>query len=160
MALDIEQLYVRYGGMVMRRCRQMLHDEEAAADAMQDVFVQALRYRDRLEQRAPSSLLYTMATNVCLNRLRSKRRHPEDPESELIQRIAEAGDAESKSLAARTLEKLFGKELASTRTIAALHLVDGMTLEEVAREVDMSVSGVRRRLRQLREHLQELEAAA
>lgn len=160
MALDIESLYLRYGGMVMRRCRRILHDEEAAADAMQDVFVQALRYQDRLEQRAPSSLLYTMATNVCLNRLRSQRRHPEDPESELIQRIADAGDSESQSIAARMLESLFGKELASTRTIAVLHLVDGMTLEEVAQEVDMSVSGVRRRLRQLREHLHELEAAA
>ena len=160
MSLDIESLYRRYGGMVMRRCRRMLHDEEAAADAMQDVFVQALRHANRLEQRAPSSLLYTMATNVCLNRLRSTRRHPEDPESDLIQRIANAGNEESRSIAARMLERLFGDELASTRTIAMLHLVDGMTLDEVAREVDMSVSGVRRRLRQLRRHLHEMEAAA
>ena len=38
-----------------------------------------------------------------------------------------------------------------------MHLVDGMTLEEVAREARMSVSGVRKRLRTLRGRLQELE---
>jgi DNA-directed RNA polymerase specialized sigma24 family protein len=47
----------------------------------------------------------------------------------------------------------------STRTIAVLHLVDGMTYEEVAREVGLAVSGVRKRLRTLRAHLRELEAA-
>jgi RNA polymerase sigma-70 factor (ECF subfamily) len=35
--------------------------------------------------------------------------------------------------------------------IAVLHLVDGLSLEETARETGMSVSGVRKRLRQLRE---------
>ena len=159
MAVDVEALYTRYGGMVMRRCRRLLRDEQDAADAMQDVFVQVLRHAERLEQRAPSSLLYTMATNVCLNRLRSARRRPEDPESELIQRIASAGDSEARSLAGRMLDSLFGGELASTRTIAFLHLVDGMTLDQVAQEVGMSKSGVRRRLRLLRQHVHELEAA-
>ncbi len=160
MAVDVETLYVRYGGMVMRRCRRLLHNEEAAADAMQDVFVKVLRYEDKLQQDAPSSLLYTMATNVCLNRLRSQKRHPEDPESDLLQRIASSEDSESQSMARRMLNNIFGGELASTKTIAVLHLLDGMTLEEVAKEVGMSVSGVRRRLRKLREHVQELEAIA
>ena len=31
-----------------------------------------------------------------------------------------------------------------------LHYVDGLTLEEVARQTDLSVSGVRKRLRKLR----------
>jgi RNA polymerase sigma-70 factor (ECF subfamily) len=42
--------------------------------------------------------------------------------------------------------------------MATLHFVDGLTLEEVAREVGMSVSGVRKRLRALRATLVELEA--
>ena len=50
------------------------------------------------------------------------------------------------------------REKPSTRVIAVLHLVDGMTLEEVAREVGLSVSGVRKRLRMLKAHVRELEA--
>jgi DNA-directed RNA polymerase specialized sigma24 family protein len=38
-----------------------------------------------------------------------------------------------------------------------MHLVDGMTLEEVAREARLSVSGVRKRLRALKGRLAELE---
>jgi DNA-directed RNA polymerase specialized sigma24 family protein len=41
------------------------------------------------------------------------------------------------------LDRLFGREPESTRTMAVLHYVDGFTLEEVARETGLSVSGVR-----------------
>ena len=88
MALDVDALYRTYGPMVMRRCRSILKDEEAAADAMQDTFVRVLRYRDRLASTAPSSLLYTIATNVCLNRLRSSRHDRLVPIGETIAQIA------------------------------------------------------------------------
>jgi RNA polymerase sigma-70 factor (ECF subfamily) len=41
--------------------------------------------------------------------------------------------------------------------MATLHYLDGWTLEEVAREVGLSVSGVRKRLRSLRGELEALE---
>ena len=49
------------------------------------------------------------------------------------------------------LDWLFNRHPDSSRTIAVLHYVDGLTLEQVASEIGMSVSGVRRRLRKLRE---------
>jgi RNA polymerase sigma-70 factor (ECF subfamily) len=58
------------------------------------------------------------------------------------------------------LERLFGNEPESTQVMATLHLYDGLTLEEVAQETGMSVSGVRKRLRGLRESLHELAAEA
>ena len=58
------------------------------------------------------------------------------------------------------LGQLFAKEQESTQTIAVLHLLDGMTLEEVAAEVGLSVSGVRKRLRTLRSRLKELQEVA
>jgi RNA polymerase sigma-70 factor (ECF subfamily) len=148
--LEIEEQYRRYGPMVLRRCRQMLRDEQKALDAMQDVFVKLLAHQDRLTADAPAALLYRIATNVCLNRLRTDRRHPEDRQEELLHSIATLDDNESRSAARRFLERLFVREVDSTRTIAVLHLLDGMTLEEVAGEVGLSVSGVRKRLRTLR----------
>ena len=87
MAIDVEATYRRYGPMVHRRCRALLKDEEAATDAMQDTFVRLLRYQDRLDDKGLSSLLYRMATNVCLNRIRSTARRPEDANDELVMRI-------------------------------------------------------------------------
>ena len=43
--------------------------------------------------------------------------------------------------------------------MAVLHYVDRMTLEEVAEEMGMSVSGVRKRLRGLHAALHELETS-
>ena len=54
------------------------------------------------------------------------------------------------------LDWLFDRHPESSRTIAVLHYVDGLTLEEVARQTGLSVSGVRKRLRKLRHMLTEM----
>lgn len=152
MSIDVESTYRRYGPMVLRRCRALLKDEEKAVDAMHDVFVQ-LCARPGLPDRGVSSLLFTTATNVCLNRLRGERRRPEDVLDDTLLQIAGSDDLEDRSAARRMLDRIFGREPASTRTLAVLHLVDGMTLEETAAEVGLSVSGVRKRLRTLKARL-------
>ncbi len=156
MAIDVENYYRRYGPMVLRRCRKLLKDEESSVEAMQDTFVQLIKYKKNLTDEAPSSLLYRMATNVCLNRIRASKRRPESSGDELLTRIADSATVETRISARNLIGRLFHDEKASTGTIAVLHLVDGMTLEEVAAEVGMSVSGVRKRLRPLRARLGEL----
>ncbi len=146
--------------MVLRRCRSMLKDEEEALDAMQDVFVQIVRRAEVLDDRGCSSLLYTAATRVCLNRMRSKRRRPQDPATDQLMQIADAAAAVDQSDARSLLGRLFRDEPESTATIAALHLHDGLTLEQTAKAVGMSVSGVRKRLRKLKSTLGALEAPA
>jgi RNA polymerase sigma-70 factor, ECF subfamily len=156
-AIDLDAWYRRYAPMVLRRCSQLLRDEPRAVEAMHDVFVQILRRKDSLSQESPAALLHRTATNVCLNHLRGRRRHPEDALDELVLQIAAAGDPESTLSARVLLDRVFGREPPSTRTMAVLHLVDGMTLEEVAREVGLSVSGVRKRLRGLKARVAALE---
>ncbi len=160
MAIQTETYYRTYGPMVLRRCRRLLGDEHRAQDAMHDVFVQLLRNESRLQDSAPSSLLFRIATNVCLNLIRSAKRRPETSDGDLLQRIAGCEDTEARTTARSVLGRLFAREQESSRTIAVLHLLDGMTLEEVADEVGMSVSGVRKRLRRLREQLGDIEEVA
>ncbi len=90
--LDLEDLWDRYGSLVLRRCRQLLRDEEEALDVCQDVFVQLLRRRDVLDIRFPSSLIYRIATNLCLNRIRDRRQWPDLVEDEQLARIARLDD--------------------------------------------------------------------
>ncbi len=157
--LDVEGLWTRYGGLVLRRCRQLLRDEEEALDVSQDVFVQLLRRRSQLEVCCPASLLWKIATNLCLNRLRDRRAAPEPVEDATLVRLARLEDPEPGVEARFTLRRLFARHQRSTRLIATLHFVDGLTLEQTAREVGLSVSGVRRRLRGLRETLVQMEAS-
>ena len=156
---DVEALWNRYGSLVLRRCRQLLRDDEEALDVCQDVFVQILRRREVLDIRFPSSLIYRIATNLCLNRIRDRRHWPDLVEDEQLARIARLDDPTAAVHARFVLGRLFARHRESTRLIATLHFVDGLTLEEVAGEVGMSVSGVRKRLRALRATLVELEAS-
>lgn len=135
--------------MVVRRCRQLLKDDALAQDATQDVFVQLIIKNDSIENRGLSSLLFQMATRTSLNLLRSKRRHPEDREEGLLEQIASLDDCEQQLGVRGVLRRIFEQEEPSTRVMATLYWVDGMTYEQVAREMAMSVSGVRKRLRQL-----------
>jgi RNA polymerase sigma factor (sigma-70 family) len=151
--IDVEGLYQRYGPMVFRRCRRLLRDDDAAMDVTHDVFVQLLRRRESLSQQFPSSLLYRIATNLSLNRIRDRARDPDLPGDELLDRVARHEDRDAPLL----LQRLFGRHPESTRTMAVLHYVDGMTLEQVARECGLSVSGVRKRLRGLRGTLKAME---
>ncbi len=147
--------------MVYRRCRSLLGDEEEAADLMHDVFTEVLKRYDVSDIDYPSSLLYRIATTRSLNRLRSKRRKPETDHDDTLAQIAaldpdivEAIDRGS------LLDRIFQKEAPSTRLIATLHYVDRMTLDEVADHVGLSVSGVRKRLRQLKERAKTFREVA
>lgn len=156
-APDIERLCHRYGPMVYRRCVRLLRDEDEAMDACQDVFVRLLEHQHRLDTRYPSSLLYRIATNLCLNRIRDRRRRTGRGDDTPIERIASAEDGERATGARLLLDRLFGRQPESSRTIAVLHYLDGLTLEQVAEVVGLSVSGVRRRLRLLRDVVEGME---
>ena len=151
MKINVEQFYTKYGPMVLRRCRTLLRNEEQALDAMQEVFVKVLKKAEVLDDRAPSSLLYTIATNTCLNELRRNSGRFVNDGNDLLESIAGWDRHEELTITGHFLDRLFEGEKETTRTMAVLHYVDGYTLEETASIVGMSVSGVRKRLRGLRE---------
>jgi RNA polymerase sigma-70 factor (ECF subfamily) len=157
MAINVEELYKKYGPMVYRRCKQILYDDDTAADVMQEVFITLLRKKNRLHDKYPSSLLYTIATNLSLNHIRNKKRKKEVKSDAIIETIASCEDIEQQTLNKDLIHKIFQKEPASTKSMAYMHLVDKMTLQEVARLHNLSVSGVRKRLRTLKFKIKELK---
>ena len=148
--MDIGAAYDTYAPMVFRRCLHLLRDEEKAKDAMQEVFVNLLRHRDRLSGQYPSSLLFRIATNVCLNILRAQRIRAEESGDDALAGIAGTDESERRTLLGDMVDRLFRREKVSTREIAVMLYVDGMTLKEAARESGLSVSGVRKRVREFR----------
>ena len=157
--LNAQQLYTRYAPMVFRRCNKLLGDKSSAADIVQELFAKVWEKRNSLNFDYPSSLLWRMATNMCLNHIRDRKRRGENIScDEAIMQIACTENFERETENRDILDKLFRRHPESSRTIAVLHFIDGMTLEEVAAEVKMSVAGVRKRLRTLKNSLTKLEA--
>jgi RNA polymerase sigma-70 factor (ECF subfamily) len=155
--MAFSKLYEAYAPMVYRRCMFLLKDDAEAKDMVQNVFVRLFERSESLDLSQPSSLLWNTATRLCLNRIRDKKRRGLDCDSsELLLSIACAEDDDGRE-AGGILARIFSKEQESTRTIATLHYVDGMTLEETAETVGLSVSGVRKRLRTLQQRIKNLE---
>jgi len=150
MKIDIEDCYKKYAPMVFRRCSFLLKNEEEALDAAQDVFVNLLRYQKQLHGQFLSSLLYTIATNICLNRLRERRRQGGSIDdltpSQTFPFLAENDFGLEMVENSMLMDAILQDESESTRAICFMYHGDGMTLKEIGDVMDMSASGVRKRL--------------
>ncbi len=104
MQINVEEYYKKYGPMVFRRCRTILKDEDRALDAMQEVFVKLLLNKDKLKDAFPSSLLFHIATNVCLNIIRSDKRRPEEHD-EILYHIAVFDETEGRLIINEFLDR-------------------------------------------------------
>lgn len=147
MEIDVQAYYEKYSPMVYRRCKQLLKHEDDALDALQDVFIKLMNNKHKLKGTYPSSLLYVIATNTCLNKIRWKKRQSEHSEGEFIENMHLSYDEGFDQVEAKMMTSLILEtESESTRNICFMYYADDMTLEEIGRAVGMSVSGVRKRL--------------
>ena len=147
MDIDIEAYYEKYAPMVFRRCKQLLKHEDDAMDALQDVFIKLINNKHRLKGNFPSSLLYVIATNTCLNKIRWHKRQREHSEGEFSENIVLSYDRGFDQVEAKMLTDLILEtESESTQSICFMYYADDMTLEEIGQVLGMSISGVRKRL--------------
>ena len=109
---DFTGLYQKFGPMVLRRCMYLLKNEEKAYDAMQDVFVRVIERRTELSTVC-SSFFYTVATRVCLNRIRSDRLRDCPSLDNLVTEIQDNVSVNHEDVAdsAALLERIFKEEL-------------------------------------------------
>jgi RNA polymerase sigma-70 factor (ECF subfamily) len=74
---DIGILYKKYGPLVLRRCREILDNEEDARDAAQNVFerkIQELKSKGQLEIQYPKTYLYKAANFMSINYINKNKR--------------------------------------------------------------------------------------
>src|SRR3954447_24772618 len=71
----ISDLHARHGKELLGFCRWMLKDSDEAADAMQDMWIRAMTaLGENLRVATLRPWLYAIARNVCLDRLRERKR--------------------------------------------------------------------------------------
>jgi len=178
---NIEALYKdeKLLNMVRRRCREILHNEEDAMDAVHDVFEKLLEKEKNIF--FPKSYLYEMATNFGINKIRKRRneiyrlfaittnvsinrvRKTEGGAvSELfrtdINNVEEKNDTfidksyeqlEMKML----IEALLKEEDEMTRVIYFMRYYDNMKYKEIGEAVGKSKSAVEKKLKKFEEHV-------
>lgn len=145
---SIETLYRTYGGMVLRRARTLLGDDQSAQDVVQEVFIKAIRAFPGF--RGESSLttwLYQVTTNHCLNAIRDGARR-----RRAIERRVPSVEPVDPSAEERIgVEQLLARLPRELCECAVYYYVDQMNQDEIARLLGISERTVRNRLREFRE---------
>ncbi len=146
--ISLEELYDRFSHLVYRRCFVLLGNQADAEDALQEVYVKALHALDSFKgESSPMTWLYRIATNHCLNVIRSNKRR-----NIRHQRQAAFGDF-PKSVSAEKMEvaaivrQVLPRFNEKTQRMAICYFVDGMGQEEIATQEGLSVPTVRKRLK-------------
>ncbi len=144
-------VYARYNCIVFRRARNLLRDEDAAADATQEVFLRLLRNGDSSAFAAnPMAWLLRTTTNLCLNNLRDRRR-----QSELLrmeEALATRNDGDARVIV-RSILKQIPENL---HDVVLNYYVDGRSQEEIAGIVGLSRRTVCNRLASFHAAVSEL----
>jgi hypothetical protein len=83
-AFDLEDLYRRYGDLVIGRCRSLLGNDADAHETAQEIFLRLWRYRHGFRGDAsPATYLFKVTTTTCLNRSAPGAGDPRIPFEEL-----------------------------------------------------------------------------
>ena len=150
---ELMRMMQTYGGMLAGMCTMLLRDRDLAQDIVQETFVRAWRYMDRLRggKSSEKAWLCRIAVNLCRDHQRTRWFQLVDrDESALSQLSVPANQPESDVLEA------VGALPIRLREVILLHYYQGMDAEEMASTLGVSISAVYRRLRKARGQLKKL----
>jgi RNA polymerase sigma-70 factor, ECF subfamily len=161
-----EELLGRYEDKVFRLAYRILRNETDAKEILQETFVSIWRKLDTFKGDSQfGSWVYRIATNAALMRLRAHRRHPEVSTEELPigyldnygtpmpagENWAKRPDDELQSSELRTHIQTAVDALPDVyRTVFVIRDVEGLSTEETAEALGISVPTVKTRLHRAR----------
>lgn len=180
-AESFDELFERYQRKVFNLIYRMVGDYEEATDLASETFVQALRSFDRFRGEAqPYTWLYRIAVNLCKNHFRKQgvRQRVQGPS--LDERVALDGEAvgadsgperdiedwtrtPQRALEQRELQREIERALARLspdgRMLVILRDLHGLSYQEIAEVVGVSVEIIKARLFRARAALRQQLAA-
>jgi RNA polymerase sigma factor (sigma-70 family) len=145
---EVDRLYRRHSGEVLRYALLVLRSRADAEDITQSVFLRALRAIERGENvRAPRNWLIKITHNECRRLLASRKALVELPD-EIAVEPAEPGRAEELRVAMDALP-------ATQRQALVLRELEGRTYAEISQALDLSESAVETLIFRARRALRE-----
>ncbi len=166
----VEALFERFHGKIYGLAMSILKNESDAEEAAQDVFLTVFRKADTFQgNSALYSWIYRICVNACLMRLRGKRRQETVSIEEFMPVFTEEGrhagsvEAWGKEVERKMLNKELGQVIRKFtedlsekyRVVFLLSDVEGLSNEETAQILGLSVPAVKSRLHRARLYLRE-----
>jgi RNA polymerase sigma-70 factor (ECF subfamily) len=156
-----EQLVTRYQNKLVGYAARMLGDHDEAEDVAQEAFVKAYRALDSFRGQAQfSTWLYRIATNLCIDRARAKKRRPQQAYSldEPLDKDDDKGGRELPDSTFEPSQSVEREELRQTvratmaempekmRQVLVMCDMQGMPYEQIAQILNCPIGTVKSRL--------------
>ena len=150
------QLVVHYQGLAYNVAYRILGDPEAAADATQDAFFSAYRAMPKFRGGSFKSWLLRIVTNACYDQLRVKQRRPTSSlddlpvEADHTYYLEDSAEQPDEFVERQELNRFIEAGIATLppdqRMVLVLSDIQGMSYQEVAEVLNISLGTVKSRL--------------
>lgn len=166
-----EELMRRYKKVIFAYARAATGSHQDAEEITQDVFVKVYRAAHRFNEKYSfTTWLYTIASNTCKNKLRSRKPRPvslDDDESPVVAVSADAGplDMYNQKIAVSEVRGAIDELPPKYREVLFLRYVQGLSYKKISAVLGLSMGNVEARIfrgkEKVRRHLsQKLDKAA
>jgi RNA polymerase sigma factor (sigma-70 family) len=154
---DFEALYAHYSRDIYRFALYLCGNHAEAEDIASETFVLAWNASGRIRAVTAKSYLFAIARNCYLDKLRRGRRQTELSESMPDPRASPYADAERRIELERVLAAL--QQLPEVdRTVLLLRVQEGLSYQEIADAVRLSLPAVKTKIHRARVKLAEWRA--
>jgi RNA polymerase sigma-70 factor (ECF subfamily) len=159
------QLVLLYQSMVYNLAYRILGDPDAAADATQDAFLSAFRAMRKFRGGSFKAWLLRIVTNACYDQLRAKQRRPTSSlddlpvEADHTQYLRDPAEQPDDMVERQELNQLIQAGISTLpveqRAVLVLSDVQGLSYQEIAETLALSLGTVKSRLSRGRAKLRD-----
>jgi len=151
-----DEFIYEYGDKAVRYAYVTLHSQSDAEDVSQEAFLRLWRHAGRRGVSTLSAaLLFHTITNLCRDRMRHLKRHPEDPTDLLEVTQGAIDDTPLLSDSAMVLDAVMQLNIAERQCVLLFYYMD-RSLKETSIALGVSEQVIKTRLYRARQHLKPL----
>ena len=155
--MDIEQQYDK----LLRYCYMKLRDRTLAEDITQETFIRFFESKDYHSIGKEMAYLYTIARNLCIDSFRKQKDELVEDLPAKIQEMPESRDKVESIVDRVSIEQALDRLTADEREAVVLRFSGELSVEDIAKSMDISRFAVRRRilsaLEKLRKEMERVE---
>ncbi len=155
---EVAAIYEQYGAFMHRRCRRILRDDALADDALQEAFVNLIRYGAQFRAaEAKLRWLYRLSDRCCFGQLNRRKKVAE---RELGGELPEVSGQPAPLEARDRVMRILGRLTEMEQKLAVLAYVDEFSQGEIGNETGWSRQTINKKLKAIRDKAQLMEEPA
>lgn len=152
-------LYKRYSGKVFGKCISLLKNEEAAEDAVQEIFMKILFNLSKFSGRSKfSTWLYSITYNFCIDTIRKQKKNLSTAVDD-IENYDVVDDVEDSFLMEMNIERLkviLGEIPTDDKSILLMKYQDELSIKEIGDILDKSESAIKMKIKRAKQKFKKV----